>query len=83
MGDATGEVGQSSTVPPPPPPLSHEEPLPSPTPTLEDQVHKLTTRFDAFWDETQEHQVSITEDVDVLRAAMATVLRNQAVLLHN
>ena len=53
--DAQGEVGQSSTVPPPPPPLYYEEPPPSPTPALEDQVHELTTIFDAFWDETQDH----------------------------
>ena len=50
--DAPGEVRQSSTVSPPPPPPSHEEPSPSPTPALEDQIHELTTRFDAFWDET-------------------------------
>ena len=81
--DALGEVGQSSTVPLPPPPHSHKEPPPSPTSTLEDQVHELTARFDAFWDETQEHQVSIIQDVDVLWADMATVLRNQVVLLHN
>ena len=66
--DAPGEVGQSSTVPPPAPPPSHEEPPPHPTTALEDQVHELTTRFDAFWDETQEHQVSIIQDVDVLQA---------------
>ena len=50
--DSPWEVKQSSTVPSPPPPPSHEEPPPSPTTVLEDQVHKLTTRFDAFWDET-------------------------------
>ena len=47
--DVSREVRQSSTVPPPPPPPpSHKEPPPSPTPALENQVHELTTRFDAF-----------------------------------
>ena len=29
----------------------------------------LTDRFDAFWDETQEHQVLITQDMEALLAA--------------
>ena len=46
--DAPREVRQPATVPPPPPPLSREEPSLSPTPAIEDQIHELTTRFDAF-----------------------------------
>ena len=38
-------AGQSS--PPPLPPSCAEEPF-SPSPTLEDQIHDLTTRFDAY-----------------------------------
>ena len=53
LADAQGEARQSSTQPPPPP--SHEEDPVSPSTALEDQVHDLTARFDAYWDETQEH----------------------------
>ena len=31
----------------------------SSTKSLADQIHALTTRFDAFWDESQEHQVAL------------------------
>ena len=54
------EVGKLSTQPPLPPPPSHEEDPISPSTTLEDQVHDLTTQFNVYWDETQEHQVSIS-----------------------
>ena len=52
------EVGQSSTQPPPP--TSHEEEDSIPPQSIEDQLHDLTARFDSFWDETQEYQVSMT-----------------------
>ena len=56
LGDPQGDLGQSSTHPPPPPPQPTSEAAPSsPTPDLEDPVLALTDRFDAFWDETQEH----------------------------
>ena len=50
---AQGEAGQSSTQPlsPPPPPSQEEDPV-SPSTILEDQVHDLIARFDAYWDET-------------------------------
>ena len=54
-----GEAGQSSTQPPPPQPSQEEDPV-SPSTTLEDQVQDLTTRFDAYWDETLEHRVIIS-----------------------
>ena len=41
----------------------------------------LTERFDAFWDETQEHLVLVTQDMEALRADMRTVLANQAIIL--
>ena len=41
----------------------------------------LTERFDAFWDETQEHRVLVTQDMEALRADMQTVLANQAIIL--
>ena len=83
-GDPQGDIGQSSTYPPPPPQLASEEAAPSsPTPDLEDLVLALTDLIDAFWDETQEHQVLITHDMEVLRADMRTVLANRMTILQN
>ena len=53
----------------------------SPTPDLEDPVLALTDPFDAFWDETQEHRVLITQDMEALRADVRTVLVNLATIL--
>ena len=57
IGDPHGDIRQSSTHPPPPPPPqpTSEATPSSPTPDLKDPVLALTDRFDAFWDETQEH----------------------------
>ena len=41
----------------------------------------LTERFNAFWDETQEHRVLVTQDMEALHADMRTVLANQAIIL--
>ena len=61
LGDPQGDIGQSSSHPPPPPPPQPTEAAPSsPSPDLEDPVLSLTERFDAFWDETQEHRVLLT-----------------------
>ena len=46
--DDQRDARESSTQSPPPPPTSHEEEDSSPSQTLEDQVHNLTTRFDAY-----------------------------------
>ena len=56
------DTGQSSTQPPPPtpPPTSLEEDDSSLSQPIEDQVQDLIIRFDAFWDETQEHKVSMS-----------------------
>ena len=91
LGDTQDDIGQSSSHPPPPPPSSHPPPPPpqqpqaaappSPSPDLEDPVLSLTERFDAFWDETQEHRVLVTQDMEALRADMRTVLANQAIIL--
>ena len=72
---AQRDAGQSSTQPPPPQP-SQEENQVSPSTTLEDQVQDLTFRFDAYWDETQEHQVTISQDMDRLKADKHTVMHN-------
>ena len=87
LGDTQDDIGQSSSHPPPPPPSSHPPPPPQaaapphPSPDLEDPELSLTERFDAFWDETQEHRVLVTQDMEALRADMRTVLANQAVIL--
>ena len=82
LGDPQEDIGQSSTHPPPPPPQQPSEAAPSsPTPDIEDLVLALTERFDAFWDETQEHRVLLTQDMEALRADMHTVLANTAIIL--
>ena len=82
-GDPLGDAGQSSTHPPPPPQPTSREVSFSPTPDLEDPVLALTDRFNAFWDETQEHRVLITQDMEALQADMHTVQANQATILQN
>ena len=82
LGDPQGDIGQSSSHPPPPPPQPSTEAAPSsPSPDLEDPVLSLTERFDALWDETQEHRVLLTQDMEALRTDMRTVLANQATIL--
>ena len=82
LGDTQEDIGQSSSRPPPPPPQHPQVTVPpSPSPDIEDPVLSLTERFDAFWDETQEHRVLVTQDIEALRADMRTVLANQATIL--
>ena len=82
LGDPQGDIGQSSSHPRPPPSQQPQAAAPSsPSPDLEDPVLSLTERFDAFWDETQEHRVLVTQDMEALRANMSTVLANQATIL--
>ena len=73
--DPSGDTGLSITHLPPPQPTSGAAPS-SPTPDLEDPVLALTDRFDALWDETHEHRVLITQDMEALRADMHIVLAN-------
>ena len=82
LGDPLGDIGQSLSHPHPPPPQpSTEAALSSPSPNLEDPVLSLTECFDAFWDETQEHRVLLTQDMEAVCADMRTVLANQATIL--
>ena len=82
LGDPQGDIGQSSSHPPPPPSQQPPEAAPSsPSPDPEDPVLSLNLGFDAFWDETQEHRVLVTQDMEALRADMRTVLANQATIL--
>ena len=43
------------------------------TQTLADKIHALTTHFDAYWDESQEHRVALSQDIDTIMAEMATI----------
>ena len=79
---AQGKAEQSSTQPTPLHSSQEEDPV-NPSTTLEDQVQDLTARFDACWDETQEHQVTIIQDMDARKADMRTVMPNQATILSN
>ena len=82
LGDTQEDISQSSSRPPPPPPQQPQVTVPpSPSLDIEDPVLSLTERFDAFWDETQEHRVLVTQDMEALRADMRTVLANQAIIL--
>ena len=49
----------------------------SSTQSLADQIHALTSRFDAYWDESQEHQVALIQDMDSIRAEMAAIRASQ------
>ena len=75
-----GDIGQSSSHPPPPSQPT-EAAHSSPTPDLEDPMLSLTELFDAFWDETQEHRVLLTQDMEALCADMRTVLATHATIL--
>ena len=39
----------------------------SSTQSLADQIHALITRFDTYWDESREHQVALSQDMDSIR----------------
>ena len=49
----------------------------SSTMSLAYHIHALTTKFDAYWDESQEHRVALSQDMDAIRAKMATIRANQ------
>ena len=78
--ETLGKASQPFTTHPYPPPPPVMPDVPSPSPALEDQVQDITSRFDALWDETQKHRVTMSQDMDVLRADMRIVLHNQQVI---
>ena len=43
------------------------------TQSLADQVHALNARFNVYWDESHEHQVALSRDMDSIRAKMAAI----------
>ena len=49
----------------------------SSTKSLIDQIHALTTRFDTYWDESQEHCVALSQDMEAIKAEMAIIRSNQ------
>ena len=49
----------------------------SSTQSLADWIHELTTWFDAYYDESQEHCVALSKDMDAIRAEMATIRASQ------
>ena len=53
------------------------EVLSNSTQCLVDQIHALTVRFDAYWDESQEHRVALSQDMYALKAEMASICSNQ------
>ena len=53
------------------------EVLSSSTQSLADQIHALTARFNAYWDELKEHQVTLSQDMDSIQAEMAAIRASQ------
>ena len=49
----------------------------SSTQFLDDQIHALTTHFDTYWDESQEHRVALSQDMDSIRVEMAAIRASQ------
>ena len=45
----------------------------SSTQSLAEQIYALTTRFDTYWDESQEHRVALSQDMDSIQAEMAAI----------
>ena len=45
----------------------------SSTQSMADQIHELTARFEAYWDESQEHRVALSQDIDAIRAEMTLI----------
>ena len=79
-GDSDEETDEDATTATPSagdPEDSDPEVPSSSTWSLEDQIHVLTTRFDAYWDESQEHLVALSQDMDAIRAEMATIRSSQ------
>ena len=45
----------------------------SSTQSLAYQIHALIERFDPYWDESQEHRVALSQDMDAIKAEMAII----------
>ena len=74
-GDSDEEIEEDALVATPSagdPEVPH-----SSTQSLGNQIHVLTTRFDAYCDECQEHRVALSQDMDAIKAEMATIRASQ------
>ena len=49
----------------------------SSTQSLADQIHALTAQFDAYKDDSHEHRVALSQDMDAIKAKMAIIRSNQ------
>ena len=49
----------------------------SSTQSLAYQSHALTTQVKAYWDESQEHRVALSQAMDAIRGEMATIHASQ------
>ena len=47
------------------------------TQSLAYQIHALTTQFDAYWDESQEHRAALSQDMGSIRVEMAIIRSSQ------
>ena len=76
MLDSEEQVQQRLPIPLPSAsdPMDGDPEVPSSsTQSLVDQIHALTTRLDAYWDESQEHRVALNQDMNSIRDEMATI----------
>ena len=48
----------------------------SSTQSLANHIHVLTAWFDTYWDESQEHRVTLSQNMDAIRAEMAIIRSN-------
>ena len=48
----------------------------SSTQSLAYQIHALIARFDAYWDESQEHRVALSQNMDAIKVEMAIIRSN-------
>ena len=80
LGDSEKEADDDAAVAAP----SEDEPedgdpeVPSSsTHSLAYHIHVLTAQFDTYWDESREHCVSLSQDMDTIKVEMAIIRSNQ------
>ena len=49
----------------------------SSTQSLANHIHVLTVQFDTYWDESREHRVALSQDLDAIKVEMAIISSNQ------
>ena len=78
-GDSNEETDEDASVFTPS--VGNPEVPSSLTQSLGDQIHALTTWFDTYWEESQEHRVTLSQDMDAIRAEMATIRTSQDLIM--